>query len=638
MRSVIVGTAGHIDHGKTTLVRALTGVDADRLPEEKRRGITIDLGFAELDLGDARVGFVDVPGHERFVKNMLAGAHGIDLVALVIAADEGVMPQTREHFDICRLLAVASGLVVLTKADAVDAELLELVRAEAEELVAGSFLEGAPVLAVSARTGEGIEEFKAALRAAAHSVPPRASEAVARLPVDRSFTMKGFGAVLTGTLVAGEVREGDEMELLPEGARVRVRGLQVHGAKVREARAGQRTAVNLGGVEAASVERGAVLAPVGRLRPTQIVAARVEVLKHAPRPLRSRQRVRVHHGTAEALARVSVLEESGEIAPGASGFVQLRLEAPVVALPADRFILRTYSPQQTFAGGEVLDAHASKHRGRDRAAARERLRALEEGDAPARVSTFVESAGERGLRRADLAARTGWRDDALDAALAEALTRSLVADAHGVFVGRELFERLLGAAVAEVESFHGREPLARGLAREALRDKLFARAEPELFRAVVEEAEARGLLASERELVRSSKHSVELSPEDAALREGLEGIYRDAGLEPPALEEALARAGGGSNRREHVRKIFQMLVEAGALVRVREDLYFHRAALDRLVAALRVYAARGAPDRLIDVAAFKDLSGVSRKYAIPLLEHFDRERVTRRAGDRRIIL
>src|SRR5919107_4883980 len=247
MCSVIVGTAGHIDHGKTTLVRALTGVDADRLPEEKRRGITIDLGFAELDLGDVRVGFVDVPGHERFVKNMLAGAQGIDLVALVIAADEGVMPQTREHFDICRLLGVASGLVVLTKADAVDEELLELVRAEAAELVAGSFLEGAPAVAVSARTGQGIEELKAALRDAALTAPERSQETLTRLPVDRSFTMRGFGAGATGTFVAGEIREGDELELLPAGARVRVRGLHVHGASVRAAQAGERTAVHLGG-------------------------------------------------------------------------------------------------------------------------------------------------------------------------------------------------------------------------------------------------------------------------------------------------------------------------------------------------------------------------------------------------------
>jgi selenocysteine-specific elongation factor len=567
---------------------------------------------------------------------MLAGAHGIDLVALVIAADEGVMPQTREHFDICRLLGVRSGLVVLTKSDAVDEELLELVGAEAAELVAGSFLEGAPAVAVSARTGQGVDELKAALREAALRVPERSHETLTRLPVDRSFTMRGFGAVATGTLVAGEIREGDELELLPAGTRVRVRGLQVHGASVRAAQAGQRTAVNLGGVETAGVERGMVLAPAGRLRPTQMLDAFVSVLADAPRPLRTRQRVRVHHGTAEVLARVAALEDSGEIAPGASGLVQLRLESPVVALPGDRFILRTYSPQQTIAGGEILDAHAQKHRGRERASARATLDALRTADNAARLAFFVESAGAAGLRHAEAAARTGWRDDVLEAALAEAVKRGALIEAEGVLAGSEVFNSLLRAAVEEVEAHHRREPLSRGLARETLRERVFARAAPELFRAAMKAGAEEGSLVAERELVRAGGHTLELSPADAALRERLESVYRDAGLEAPTLEEAFARAGG--TRPEHTRKILQLLLDAGALVRVREDLLFHREALERLTAALRGYADAHAPERLIDVAAFKELSGVSRKYAIPLLEYFDRERVTRRAGDRRLIL
>ncbi|MDT7808633.1 MAG: selenocysteine-specific elongation factor [Acidobacteriota bacterium] len=639
MRSVIVGTAGHIDHGKTTLVRALTGVDADRLPEEKRRGITIDLGFAELDLGDVRVGFVDVPGHERFVKNMLAGAHGLDLVALVIAADEGVMPQTREHFEICCLLGVRAGLVVLTKADAVDEELLELVRAEAEELLAGSFLEGAPVVAVSARTGQGIEELKAALRTSAHGVPERSPDTLARLPVDRSFTMRGFGAVATGTLIAGEIKEGDELELLPGGVGVRVRGLQVHGAGVRKASAGQRTAVNLGGVETAGVKRGMVLAHARRLTPTQIVDALITVLADAPRPLRTRQRVRVHHGTAEVLARVAALEESGEIAPGSVGLAQVRLESPIVALPGDRFILRTYSPQRTIAGGEVLDAHARKHRGRERTAARERLVALRDADRATRLAFFVESAGAMGLRRAEATARTGWRDDVLDAALAEALKRGSMFEVEGVLVGSEVVRSHVRAAIVAVEAHHKREPLSRGLARETLRERVFAHAAPELFRAALKTAGEEGSLVAERELVRAAAHSLELSPADAALRDCLEGIYRAAALEAPTLEEAFAgarREAGG--RPEHLRKILRLLLDSGALVRVREDLLFHREALERLTAALSDYAVAHSPERLIDVAAFKELSGVSRKYAIPLLEYFDRERVTRRAGDRRVIL
>jgi selenocysteine-specific elongation factor len=637
MRSVIIGTAGHIDHGKTALVRALTGVDADRLPEEKRRGITIDLGFAELDLGDVRASFVDVPGHERFVKNMLAGAHGIDLVALVIAADEGVMPQTREHFDICRLLGVKSGLVVITKADAVDEELLELVEIEAIELVRNSFLEGAPLLIVSSRTGAGIEELKRALHAAALALPPRSSASEARLPIDRAFTMRGFGAVVTGTLVAGEIVEGEEMELLPLGKPVRVRGLQVQGKAVARAAAGARTAVNLGGVETGEIERGMVLAPVGSLHPTQIINAQLELLESAPRALRTRSRVRVHLGTAEVLARLVVLDETGTIEPGQRGFAQLRLEAPVATVTGEHFIIRSYSPQLTVAGGQVLDPLALKHRGRVTEELRARLDTLMNGDHAARLIAFVENAGEHGLRRTDILARTGWRDEIFADALGEAVGRGAVADAEGVYVSRERFEQLGAGTLEEVRAFHRREPLARGLLRETLRERRFAHLAPEIFRAVLSQLEERGALSAEREFVRESSHSLTLSEADAALKASLEGIYRKAGLEVPPLEEALARASASKVSREHGRKILQLLLDAGVLVRVQPELLFHREALDALTEKLRRYAEAHAPERSIDVAAFKDLAGVSRKYAIPLLEYFDRERITRRAGDRRVI-
>jgi selenocysteine-specific elongation factor len=640
MRSIIVGTAGHIDHGKTALVRALTGVDADRLPEEKRRGITIDLGFAELELEDVRLGFIDVPGHERFVKNMLAGAHGIDLVTLVIAADEGVMPQTREHFDICRLLGVRSGLVCLTKTDIVDEELLALVRAEAEELVAGSFLEDAPVLAVSARTGVGIEELKAALRLVASQVPARSAETIAHLPVDRAFTMRGFGAVVTGTLVAGEMTEGGEMELLPAGARVRVRGLQVHGAQVTRASAGQRVAVNLGGIEAAQIERGMVLAPISRLRPTQIIDAQLDVLESAPRPLRSRMRVRVHLGAAEVLARLRVLEEAGEIAPGKSGFAQLRLESAVVALPGERFIIRSYSPSRTIAGGRVLDALAAKHRGREIAGAHERLAKALTADRGGEFALFVETAGEQGLRRADMAARTGWTDEVLEDATKRALESGEVLDAEGVYISRESFERISQATLAEVSQHHKREPLSRGLPRETLRERIFSHTAPEVFRSVMMHLENAGALVSEKEVVREASHKLSLSTDETALKGRLEQIYKDAALEPPTLDEAMerARAGGARAAREHERKLFQLLLDARLLSRVAPDLYFHREALDLLTTKLRAYAAAHEPERLIDVPTFKTIAGITRKYAIPLLEYFDRERITRRAGDKRIIL
>src|SRR5215510_466952 len=408
MKSLIVGTAGHIDHGKSALVRALTGIDPDRLPEEKRRGITIDLGFADLELDDLRIGFVDVPGHERFIKNMLAGAHGIDLLALVIAADESVMPQTREHFDICRLLGVSNGLVVITKTDLVDEEMLALVEDDARELIAGSFLENAPIVSVSSRTGAGMDQLKSQLIEMGKRVPPRSKDFTTRLPIDRAFSMKGFGAVVTGTLISGQIREGDELELLPLKVNVRVRGLQVHNKSVQEAHAGQRTAVNVAGIDTAQIERGMVLAPVGRLRPTQIVDVWIDVLPGAPRAVRSRSRIRFHIGATEVLGRVRVLEQSSQIEPGSGGLAQLRLEAPVVAVHGDRFILRSYSPAETIAGGMILDPFATRHRGRELDHVLQLLRLLMRDERAAKFAGFVRTAGIRGLRLAELAATTGW--------------------------------------------------------------------------------------------------------------------------------------------------------------------------------------------------------------------------------------
>ena len=634
MKSIIVGTAGHIDHGKTALVRALTGVDADRLPEEKRRGITIDIGFAELDLGEVRIGFVDVPGHERFVKNMLAGAHGIDAVALIIAADESVMPQTREHFDICRLLGVSKGLIVLTKKDLVDEELLELARSEAEELVQGSFLEGAPIVALSSRTGEGVDEVQQALRAIGAEVAERSGDYIARLPIDRSFTMKGFGAVVTGTLIAGVIDEGDELDLLPTGARVRVRGVQVHGSSVQQAVAGQRTAINLAGVESAIIERGMVLVEPGRLRTTQIVDASIDLLPDAPRALRSRQRVRVHIGAAEVLARVRVLENEGEIKPGARGFAQLRFESPVVAVLGDRFILRAYSPQMTIGGGVILDPFATRHRSRDLAAARERLTRLAGGNHSQQSGQYIIGAGRIGITRSELAARTAWRDEVIESALQSTEVANAIVRLETTLLAREVYEELKQAIVREIEAHHKREPLARGLPKETLHDRFFAGAATEVFRQAIAQMEKDGAFTSEKEIVKLPDHSRQLSAADVEAKEKLETAYRNAGVAPPALAEAFTNAGLDNTRG---RKILQLILDSGSLVKVHGDMLFHREALDALIQKLRVRVVNQA-DRSIDVGSFKELAGISRKYAIPLLEYFDRQRVTRREGDRRIIM
>ena len=638
MTSLIVGTAGHIDHGKSALVRALTGTDPDRLPEEKRRGITIDLGFADLQLDNLRLGFVDVPGHERFVKNMLAGAHGIDVLALIIAADEGVMPQTREHFDICRLLGVNNGLIVITKSDLVEEEMLSLVEAEAREMVAGSFLENAPVVSVSSKTGAGFDELKRQLIEIGRSVPARSADFVTRLPIDRAFSMKGFGAVVTGTLISGKINEGDELELLPPAMKVRVRGLQVHGASVAEAHAGQRTAVNLGGVDTAQIERGMVLAPPGRLRPTQIIDAWIHVLPGAPRGVRSRSRMRLHIGATEVLCRVRVLDEPAEIPAGSYGLAQLRLEATVVALHGDRIILRSYSPAQTVAGGVVVDPFAAKHRGKEMAQTRLSLRRLMQDDRVVKFREFVSGSADRGLRLADIAGATGWNNDELAKMAAAAQASERVIDAGSVYLARESFDRLSSAVLDELDRHHKREPLARGMVRETLREKVFAHSLPELFNAVIAKLEASGAVVSEKDIIRAGSHSVGLSEQDAQLSSGIEQVYRDAGVEAPSMDDVMKRAGVGVAQRTQARKILQLLVDDKKLARIQNEMFMHVEVIDALKLKLDKYASQHEPQRLIDVPAFKELAGVSRKYAIPLLEYFDREQVTRRAGDKRVIL
>jgi selenocysteine-specific elongation factor len=633
MKHVIVGTAGHIDHGKTSLVRAITGVDADRLKEEKQRGITIDIGFANLDLGDVQLGFVDVPGHERFVKNMLAGAHGIDVVALVIAADESVMPQTREHFDICRLLGVRAGVVALTKADMVDRDLLDLARAEVEEYVAGSFLEGAPIVAVSSTTGEGIDELVGVLRDLALAVPERSADRPFRLPVDRAFTIRGFGTVLTGTLVAGEVSVGDALEVEPGGRRVKVRGLQVHGRAAERATAGQRTAVNLQGVELEEVERGQVLAPVGRFRPTSMLDARIHLLEGAPRPLAHRARVRFHHGTSEAIARVVLLGRDA-LAPGESALAQIRLETPVLALPGDRFIVRSYSPQATIGGGVLLDALAPKHRRSDTRAL-DWLERLEAGDARERVRLRLERAGGRGLSLAELAAQTGLVDAELRdhaAALVAAGRAVAVSDAPPRWLDAGAAEELSAASVDAVRAFHKREPIAPGLPLEELRSSLFAHVPVEVFRSITGALVDAGRIVRDRDVFALAGRGAKLSPEDEAGKAAFEGALSEAGLEAATLGDAAARAGLAEAK---AKKYADLLAREGRVVRLGEFVYA-ASALEALKARLRD---RKATDPTLDVAAFRELTGgLSRKYTIPLLEWLDRERVTRRVGDKREIL
>jgi selenocysteine-specific elongation factor len=627
LRSFIVGTAGHIDHGKSALVRALTGTDPDRLKEEKERGITIDLGFAHCELGDGLVAsFVDVPGHERFVRHMLAGVHGIDAVVLVVAADESVMPQTREHFHICRLLGVPRGLVVLTKCDAADADSQAIAELEARELVAGSFLEAAPVVRVSARTGEGLPGLREALLGLARESPPRPSDGLLRLPVDRVFSMKGFGIVATGTLVAGQLATGEEVEALPSGRRARVRGLQVHGKAVEWAAAGTRTAVNLAG-EVEGLARGEVLARPGTLRATSMIDAVVSLLPGA-RPLADGTRVRVHVASAEVLARVRLLG-ADSLEPGSSVLAQLRLESPAVAGRGDRLVLRSYSPADTIAGAVVVDPLPPRRRAADLPAV-ERLR--DAAGLLGAAEAMVAEAGTGGIDAARLAARLTVPLARLTAEIPDSGSLVALGQDPAVVVSRDALARLGEEALAALEAFHRGNPLKAVMPREELRGRAFGDAPVVAFERVLADLAAAGRVRLVPDAVSAARHEVRLSPGEEEARQLLLETAQAAGLagvEVPALAERSKRDA------KLLERVARVLIAERVLGRVGEGLLVHRDHLEALKQRVRERWPAGSK---IEVAAFKELTGLSRKYVIPLLEYLDRERVTRRAGNDRLVL
>jgi selenocysteine-specific elongation factor len=631
-KNVIVGTAGHIDHGKSALVEALTGTHPDRLEEEKRRGITIDLGFAFLEEEDVRFGFVDVPGHERFVSNMLAGAAGVDLVVLVIAADESIKPQTREHFDICRLLGVKRGVVALTKSDLVDADTLGLVHLEIEEYLHGSFLENAAIVPVSAKTRAGLAEFKSELHRAALEAPGKNSARYFRLPIDRSFAIKGFGAVVTGTLISGSVGVGDEVELFPERKRLRVRGVQSGGKSVDRALAGQRTAVNLAGIEHTALQRGMVLATPGKFRTSRRFDARINLLPSAAK-LKQHDQVHFHLGSSETIAKIHFYS-GNDLLPGQSAFVQLRLQNEMLALPGDRFIVRQFSPITTIGGGEVLDALARRPLTRDTGRVAF-LEILERGNRAESLAAMVERA-PLGLALEDIVARSGWLDSEVRDA-ARALGSSgqvkIVSSQPLLLVPAKIFTDVQRNVAAKVETFHKENPLVPGITRENLRSSLGRRVRTETFRAALEELGAQKKLEAQGEIVKRAGATVSLDPEEARAKLQIEAAFAGAGLTVPAVKEVL---GGLPVEAKRAERILQILLREKVLVRVTPELIFHRDALSQLRAHLGSYK-KTKGDR-ISVPVFKELTGITRKYAIPLLEYLDRERVTRRAGDERVIL
>ncbi len=630
MKSVIVGTAGHIDHGKTALVKALTGIDADRLEEEKRRGITIDIGFANLELplpsGEIlRLGFVDVPGHERFVRNMLAGVGGIDLVLLVVAADESIMPQTREHFDICRLLSVRRGITVLTKADAVDADTLAVVRAEVEDFLRESFLgHPNPIVAVSSLTGAGMDDLKRELVRVASEVPSRDSKAIARLPIDRVFTMKGFGTVVTGTLVSGSICKEDELELFPKGQRVRVRGIQVHGRPADRAVAGQRTALNLAGASTEELSRGMMLAPVSTLQATLRVDVELSLLPSA-KPLKDRARVHFHSYTSETIASV-VLYGKKQVGPGESAFAQLRLSEPALLLPGDRFIMRQFSPVITSGGGVVVE-NAPPKRVKNTGEYGHFLEMVGEEFRAAKLHTRVRASGARGLSLAEAVARTGWLAPQIISAAAE----PEIARVGDVFISKAAVDSVGKEMMSALDAFHKQNALVAGMSKEELRGR-FSEVSPTVFDHVFDEGLRTRKIEVAGELVRLAGRGVVMKDDEAESKKLIEAAFAIAGLRVPALKDVLA---GLKVDKTRAQKIVTLLLRDKTLIKISDELVFHQKVLTEL--RQRMTAEKIKSPKL-DVARFKDLTGVSRKYAIPLLEYLDREHVTRRVGDERVIL
>ncbi len=633
MKHLILGTAGHIDHGKTSLVKALTGTDTDRLKEEKARGITIELGFAHLELpGGIQFGVVDVPGHEKFVRAMVAGVAGMDLVMLVIAADEGIMPQTREHLDILRLLGVRCGLVALTKSDMVELDWLPLVQEEVREFVVGTFLETAPIIPVSSKTGAGLDDLKAELALLAEGAAEKKRDGLFRLPVDRVFTVAGFGTVVTGTLLAGEIKIGDEFELLPAGHTGRVRGIQAHGSKTDTGQAGQRLAVNLQGIDLDQAHRGDVVVPAGQFRTSRRVDVRLDHLAAAPRDLKHRSIVRFHSGTSEVTAQV-ILLECNAVAPGSSSYAQLRLDEPLLLVSGDPYLIRATSPSSTIGGGIVLDPFPPARRRRGE----EALKLLESLDAAEHQKTcslIVAQSLLSGATFEEIVLRSGIPRKQAEAALQGLLAAGALLQMTReprTFLGNEAFNTLKQLLAAELNAYLAANPLKEGISKEELKTRIPRRSDQRFFAPLLAELEKEGTLAVERDLVRPVGANAAPGARTAGLGGRISTLLAERGTEPPTVKELADLVGAAE---KEVRDHLAVMLRNGAVARVSGDLYYAPAVLQAIEEKLLVFLRE---KKEITPGEFRDLTGLSRKFMIPLLEYFDGKKLTLRMGDKRIL-
>jgi selenocysteine-specific elongation factor len=633
-RDLILGTAGHIDHGKTSLVKALTGIDCDRLPEEKARGITIDIGFAILDLPPFRLGIVDVPGHERFVKNMLAGATGIDLAVLVVAADDSVMPQTREHLEILRLLGLRHGVIALTKCDLVDATTREVVDLEIRELVKDTFLESSPIVGTSAQTGEGIPELKAAITEACQHVEERSGQQWFRLGIDRSFVVQGHGTVVTGSVTAGSVRVGDELEWLPRGERVRVRSLQNHDRTVEEAHRGQRGALNLAGVRHEDVIRGQELATPGYLVPSRVLTVRLHCLAAMRRPIKHRMPVRFHVGTLEGMGTVSLLD-CDTIEPGQWGLAQVFLEEPATAVWGQPFVIRESSATQTLGGGQVLQPVARKVR-RRHLEMLERIERLWTGDARQRAMTVAWFGGFAGFTQADLVRGAHLNPDEATALMAQLkaageLIDVVISPARRVLLHKDMVNELESRILQALDRLHEQFPLMSTHDRQKVQSQLDYVGDDALVHAAVDRLLAGKVLSGDLRRIGRADFKPKLSGNQRKLKDKLVAAYQEARFAPPEPGSFAGQAGGNA---ASLNDLFDVCVGEGHLVRIAEDIYLHADAEAQMRRLVSDKLAQGVG---LTVAEIRDLLGTTRKFAVPLCEYLDRFGVTRREGDLRLL-
>lgn len=628
MKQIILGTAGHIDHGKTALIKALTGIDTDRLKEEKLRGITIELGFASIDLPSGQhLGIIDVPGHEKFIKNMVAGATGIDIVAMVIAADEGVMPQTREHMEICTLLEIKQGLVVLTKTDLVDEEWLELVIEDVNEFTRGTFLEGKPVMPVSSVTGQGIPEFIKALDELSAVTPSRPENSLFRLPIDRVFSIKGFGTVITGTLTSGRVKTGDTVMIYPSGITSKVRGIQAHNQSVSIAEAGMRTAINFQGLEKASVQRGEVVSSPGALRPSYMLDVSIHFLESNKKPVKNRTLIRFHTGTSEILGHVVLLDKD-EIIPGETTVAQIRLDSPVAIVKDDKFVIRSYSPVRTIGGGQILNPLPQKHK-RFKKSISEGLKTLITQPPEEIIAYHVDNAGYKGISFSDLKIMTNIPEKQLDNALQKLMSIKTVKCAdreNKIYIHKNCFENLNKKISLFLENYHRTNPLKAGMPKEELKSKLPS-AGLKLFNLMLDMMIKNKEVVSEGETVRLSSHTVSLGGDQAEVKEKILTTYLKSGLCPPYFKDLSKTLDIDAKR---AKDVLMLLIEEGLIIKTKEELYFHVEVVTNLKKRLVDFLLTHGE---ITTPQFKEMTGTTRKYLIPLIEYFDSKNVTIRIGD-----